>query len=243
MTPRTSCDRPSSDNGTPDDRRIGAEAGPPDAVAQHDDVVAEVRREQRAAKRGANAEDREEVRGDRLPHQPDRAIGFRQRHDGRAMRRDIRERRAPGAHVLIVGPRHLALARADPRELVRRGKRRRLEDQRVDDAEDGGVAADRDRERRDRDGRESRIADDETPAVRGVLFQLRRDARQPPLPLDRGASIRQPPRASGGIAELACRLAAGLGLGEAVPHQVRDPHLEMEVELVANVGPDVGRRP
>jgi hypothetical protein len=73
---------------------------------------------------------------------------------------EVGKRRRPLAEILIVGPRRLALARQHARDFVRRADGQWLQGQRVDQAEDGRVAADRHRQRQDDDDGEAGITAD-----------------------------------------------------------------------------------
>ena len=111
-----------------------------------------------------------------------------------------------------------------------------LERQRIDDAEDGGVAADGEREREDRDGRESRTADDQTQAESDILPQFARESSQRAPPFERDSSRGAGLCATGLVAELSPRLRAGIGFRQAFTHQILRAHVEMEGELVVDVG-------
>jgi hypothetical protein len=128
----------------------------------------------------------------------------------------------------------------DARERVGCAEGWRLEQNGVDDAEDGGITANRNGQREDGDGGEARAVADQAHAVGGVQLQIACEAAQPSAALD-GRALRRPPGAAAPrIAELLLGLGARECFGHAATHQFRGAHVEMKLELVADVGLDVG---
>ena len=147
-----------------DDGGVGAEAPPPERVAQDElapRVRPVVRRLEAPAERRADAEQVEVVRAD--PHARD-ALGLAALRQRRLPEADDRGRLKGARLVAKVGEGRkpdvvgvaFGLPVAEEDEPVRRGVGQRLEERRVEDAEDGRVGADADREGGERDRREPR---------------------------------------------------------------------------------------
>jgi hypothetical protein len=86
--------------------------------------------------------------------------------------RDAGEHAAAVADVLIVRVRRLTLAGIDPYDLLRHANRHRLQRQRVDDAEDGGVAADGERDGEHGGGREAGTSRQQAQPEHDILAQI-----------------------------------------------------------------------
>jgi hypothetical protein len=128
--------------------------------------------------------------------------------------------------------------RVDPDEAVRIGVRQRVEEHRFDDAEHGRVGADAQRERQDGEQREERGTPRRSYGKAHVLPQVPQPLRPPPLcrvlPVDCThccAPVRD-------VAEPAQRLGARLVGGTAARHQLGGAHLEVEGDLVLDLGVD-----
>ena len=146
------------DAGT-DHIRVGAEGALPEAVAQDDDRRLAGRvfiRPQQPSVERLRAEQVEQAGGRQNPFDPLRVLAGQQRAGAALRNRHLLERSVFGADVDELPRRRPVLRDVDAwrsqpqhREPVRVGIRQRLEQQRVDDAEDGGVGADADGERDD----------------------------------------------------------------------------------------------
>ncbi|HWT44914.1 MAG TPA: hypothetical protein VN085_03070 [Vicinamibacterales bacterium] len=147
--------------GRADNCGIGAEPPHPDAVPEHDAVGIRVAAVKGVTDEGAHAEHVEERRRDAgagnllgiaAPREGEREVTDRG-HPGKA-----RRLRAEVHHPRGGERRRLAVGFPVPQEhdVARIGERQRTEQHGVDDAEDGRVGADADRQRQQRHDREAR---------------------------------------------------------------------------------------
>ena len=173
-----------------------AEPPPPETIAQDRDFVAAgplFFREKGAAPRGHPAEQLEEVGGDDRALQPFRLTTPRQREAVCRIPCDGTERATPRTHVheegiRIVDDRKAHLGRRSPEadDSVGIVERQGIEERRVDDAEDGDVGADANRQGEQRNCREGGtppqsphaiahvVPDSKEPALGGRLPERRR---------------------------------------------------------------------
>ena len=101
--------------------------------------------------------------------------------------------------------------------------------------EDGGIGADRERQREDRDGGEAGSARDEAQSIRPILPQLRGGTPKPAAAFDGDVPIRRDPGAGCDIAEFTQGLCVRVVFRHACLHQVRDTHVDVKRELLADI--------
>jgi hypothetical protein len=185
----------------PDDVRIGTELAPPESIAEHDDGMAAgrdfVRRQQRAAARGAYPEDLKVVPGDELPEDLAGATASAQVDLDERGSHEPRERTIVIADVLIVGIRHAKMAPGTrfavddmepgrPVDARERGQREAL-----DHREDGGVEPDAQRQDADNGEREGRVLGEGADRVPNVAHQIAQGLEPPRGPDAPGSLGRQ----------------------------------------------------
>ena len=202
---------------------------------------------------GHPAKDVEEVCGHDRAIEPFRLAGPRQREAGGVVARDGTERSTPRTHVHekgvgIVDDRKSHLRSRSPKadDAVGVVKRQRPQDGRVDDAEDGDVGADTNRQRQQGDRREREtsaqgphaiayvVPDSNEPGVGGRLPQYRitLDRRR----LDRSKCL--PEYVRGG--QLGERGTPGLPVGHSGFHELAVTIVEVLSQLLDDVV-DAGR--
>ena len=169
------------DRGAADDAGVGAEAATPQRVGQQHDLIASVDLfvvAQVAAERRSDAERREKRRRHAESEQALRLAGAGQVHRPLAVGIHRRDRPAVAPPVEEVRRRDRTVQPSFARPLlgdrhhpIRVGIRQRSPQHRVDNAEDGGVGADAERQRHQRDNREARLADEHPQAEPDVLLQ------------------------------------------------------------------------
>ena len=158
------------------------EVAPPQTVADHDDRMAArrdlVRRQERAAEPGANAENLEVVSGDDLAPDLAGAAASAQVGRGQDGAEELRERSIVIAEVLVVGigdAERTSGARfgEDDGEAARlRHAGERAERHAFEHREDGGVQADAEREHADHGEREGRVLRERADRVADVAHQV-----------------------------------------------------------------------
>ncbi len=220
-----------------------AEALRPQRVADHDDVAARsavLLGAERAAQRGGDAENGEETHGDGCRGDAFRfaagVVAPRQSDARRAVRADVRVRPTELAH-----PRELRERRAVERdELLGMRIGERSNDDGVDDGEDGGVGADTERERADRNRRERRGAAQAAQRVAHVLQQIFHEIS----PMLRARLVSIVIAKLGADAVDVAESPAGRGHGRVVRQSARfviaHSHFQMERQLVVDVGVRIG---
>ena len=184
-----------------DDVRGAAEPPPPEAVAKDHDLVPAAPfffSEKGAAVHGHPAEQREEVGGDDRTIQPLRLTNPRQREAGPAVARDRTERSTPRTHVHeegigIVDDRkpHLGGGSPEADDAIGIVEWQGTEDGRVDDAEDGDVGADANRQGEQGDRRERGTSSQGSDAVAHVVPESKEPAVDGRLPERRRARDRR----------------------------------------------------
>ncbi len=218
-------------HAAPDDRGIAAESPVPERVAQDDDsrpAVAIVGRREVAAANGSNAERAEVVGADGLSAQP---LGFGatlERRRPRLERRERVERMIPQQNLAIRSERdrHRRSVVADVRDHqhavgVRVGKR--LEENRIDRAEDDGRRPDAECQRDRADGGEAGIRAKPPESVTDVDDQRLESA----LPSGVAHALSR----DGRIAELDPRGA----MRGAVRHAARDVRVRGAIQIVEDL--------
>jgi hypothetical protein len=168
-----------------DDRRVGVEAPLPQTVAQHHGLRTVPRaflRVEDATQLWPDAEHVEEVLGNRDAAEAFRFASAAQQVVADAVKREVpcdrRQRlrtlpqvqHVPHLRRLTGEPTRVAVR--DPDELFRMAEWQRPQDQRVDDAEDGGAGADAKRGDEDGKGGKARIASQRANGVAQVLEEI-----------------------------------------------------------------------
>ena len=214
----------------PDDVRFAGEPRLPEVVADHRHGMRARRhivgrRQQPAARSGADAEDVEEVAGDnQAVHQFGRVAGIEARADA-----------APAGEavemLVVVAQRrvhrigeHAAVAAGDVGEAGRVADPQALEQRGVDEAEDGGVGADAEGEGQHGGHREAGLPAQHAGGVAHVLEESANPAAPGRAGRDRRRDVRLPERAHVcgervGLAQFLEREPARLGLGDALGAQ------------------------
>ena len=143
-------ERPSAEqDSSADDCRVTGKARAPRSFGEHDDIGAGLRRQIRTTQLCGSPEHREVVGRCRFAGEFRRAVVGCQRPRRAGVHRDVREDLAARHDVPIGRPGRLALPGIHTDDLFRCPDRQRLESQRVHEAEDGGVAANGQRECQD----------------------------------------------------------------------------------------------
>ena len=218
--------------------RIGAEAARPQAMAEHDDLFFAgfvLGGRERPAERRLHAEDVEVAGRDAGARHALRGSLVRE-VEARILRGgELAERRRARAGVGEVAGRDAArpalIVLVDIDEPIGRGIRQRLQHDGVHRAEDRRGGADADREREQRDQRETRLRDEVPHGERDVLGELRPVFRPSHVVVLLAAE-----RPAGGVdlvdvAEAADGRRAGRGRVHAPRHELARPHLDVKREL------------
>ena len=226
-----------------DDTGVRSEAAPPQAVAQQDHVPL-IRTVfgcgESPPERGRDAEHREVVPAHPHRAQPLRVASRDERRIPGSNRRHLRERAAAVAQIVKRGVADVAgdpSASRSPIITSRSGirVRQRPEEDGVDDAEDGGVGADAERQRHERREREPGSPRERAHRVAQVLEQ-RFGERQTALIAVRFSDLREAP-------DPHSRLAPGVVRVHAGETELLFRHGQVELELVVQVGGVVGPAP
>ncbi len=162
--------------------------------------------------------------------------------------RDCRELRLVLAPVEERAARRIVGAAVGPRlpedgQAFRLGQRQRPEQHRVEQAVDGGVRADPEREREHRRNRERRAAREEAQAYARVLHELVGASPHPAVPLHGSVDSRACALVSCAVAELARRPCRGLLVGEPFTPQCIGTHLDVEGDFLVALRAHVVGRP
>ena len=222
-----------------DNGRIARKTQAPRALAENHDVGSRIVGRVDPAELRRHTQHRQIVGRRGFAHHPRRQLTYGQRQRGIRARRQIREDVAALGEVQIVGPGGQALAGVDADDLLRPGHRQLFERQRIDDAEDGGVAADGEGERQDRDHREGGTAADEPGSELRILPQFAAEPGDGFLSLHSRSPRCTGRRAAPAVAEFPQRLFARRRLRQAARHQVVDAAVDVKRELFLDIAPHV----
>ena len=223
-----------------DDVRVAGECALPVSIVEHHDRMPAARdvvaRQQGASDRRLDSQQREVAAGDRLRgHHADASnLGAVDRHRHELGGRDVAEGLGGAvADILEIGVGQRAelercLVQVEVDDLFRPLDRRVAEDHRVDEAEDGRVGPDAEREREDGNRRERRAPGQGPNAVAGVALQSRQPG--PAAPAVTHRILVRFDAAEGG-ARPSTRFPP---VDSRLAHQALRFHVEMEAELLVH---------